>query len=374
MTDTDIMGVAQDLKSGIEGLVSDFNGKKARDDQRFQKLEDFVAEYQKSAQTRTVGGPGMRQVAEGTKSMINHIRTGEVPQVQYGPDGLKAATVSNNPNGGYFAIPEFQDRVLQRMYDLSPMRQICEVISVSSNLAMLPYEVSPPKGKWVGETEKRDKDSDAKIGVAQIPVNEYVVKTAISNTLLEDSNWIGIEDYLVNSASDAIDRDVGDAFVSGDGFNKPHGLYVDKALKTVPTGAASAITTDCLFDAMAAVPNDALRNARWTMSMGTFLAFVKQFGKDSGYVNMPLSDGMPARLLGYPVTFINAPKVAAGNIVATFGDHFHAYKIVQRMGLQYQRDPFTGADDNLVYTRFRTRVGGMLVMPQSVVGVKVGAS
>ena len=140
------MGVAQDLKSGIEGLVSDFNGKKARDDQRFQKLEDFVAEYQKSAQTRIVGGPGMRQVAEGTKSMINHIRTGEVPQVQYGPDGLKAATVSNNPNGGYFAIPEFQDRVLQRMYrshyrpDLSALYHIQCVFQVLYRITPCSYK------------------------------------------------------------------------------------------------------------------------------------------------------------------------------------------------------------------------------------------
>ena len=107
--------------------------------------------------------------------------------------------------------------------------------------------------------------------------------------------------------------------------------------------------------------------------MSTFLAFVKQFGKDSTYYNMPLADGFPARLMGYPVTFINAPKVAAGEIVATFGDHRNAYKIVQRVGLQYQRDIFTGADDNLVYTRYRTRVGGMMVMPESVVGIKVGA-
>lgn len=368
------MEVACGLRSDITGLVTEYRNQKQAQDEQYRKLEKAIADIQREQQLQTVPGPGSMQVSEGSKAMIEYLRTGNAPTVQFDETGKKSATVNNPPNGGYFAVPDFQARVIQKMYDLSPMRQICEVINVNGNIAVLPYEVSPPKGKWVGETEKRDKVSDAKLGVAQIPVNEYIIKTGISNTLLEDSNLVGIEEYITNSASQAIDRDVGDAFVTGDGDRKPMGLYKDKSLKTVPTGSASAITTDCLFDAMAAVPNDALRNARWTMSMATFLAFVKQFGKDSTYYNMPLGEGFPARIFGYPVTFVNAPKVAAGNIVATFGDHFNAYKIVQRMGLQYQRDTLTGADDNLTYTRFRTRVGGMLVMPQSVVGVKVGAS
>lgn len=370
---TEVMEAARGLKSGIEGLVTDVRTMQQAQADQYKKLEDAIVELQRGAQLRTEPGVKSMQVSEGVKSMIEHIRTGQAPTIQYDASGVKSATVSNPPNGGYFAVPEFQNRVLQRMYETSPMRQICEVINISGNMAVLPYEVSPPDGKWVGETEKRDKVSDVKVALAQIPVNEYVIKTAISNTLLEDANLVGIEDYIVNSATQAIERKVSDAFVTGDGDKKPLGLYVDPALKTVKTGQAAAVSTDALFDAMAAVPTDALSNARWTMSMSTFLAFVKQFGKDSTYYNMPLADGFPARLMGYPVTFINAPAVAAGNIVATFGDHAHAYKIVQRVSLQYQRDIYTGADDNLVYTRYRTRVGGMMVMPESVVGIKVGA-
>lgn len=373
MSDSAVLEAVYGLKSVTGGLVTDFKESKTRIDERISKLEDYVANAQKTAQLAPVEGGDARNI-EGIKSMVGYLRTGNAPEVQYEPDGSKAATVSNPPTGGYFAVPEFQRSVIQRMYDLSPMRQICQVININGNIAMLPYEVQPPKGKWVGETEKRSETSDIRVGIAQIPVNEYIVKTAISNTLLEDSNLIGIEDYIINAASSAIDRDVGDSFVTGDGFNKPRGLYTDPSLKTIPTGNASAITTDCLFDALGSVPNDALRNGRWTMTMKTFLAFVKQFGKDSSYYNMPLSEGFPARLLGYPVTFINAPQIGAGNIVATFGDHMNAYKIIQRVGLQYQRDELTGADDNLVYTRFRTRVGGMLVMPESVVGIRVGAS
>ena len=371
MTDTGIIEAVKGLSTDMGGLVSDYRKAQARSDERLKAVEDAIVQMQKSAQLGAA--PVQGGVCEGTKSMIGYLRTGRAPEVTYDEKGVKSATVNDPPTGGYFAVPDFQRRVIERMYDLSPMRQICEVINVNGNISVLPYEVAPPTGNWVGETQKRDKVSDAKVGVAQIPVNEYVVKVAISNTLLEDSNLIGIEDYLINSASSAIDRDVGDAFVSGDGHNKPRGLYADEKLKTVKTGDASGVTIDSLYAAMAAVPNDALREARWTMSMATFLAFVKEFGTESGYVNMPMGDSFPPRIFGYPVTFIKAPDIAANNIVATFGAHRHAYKIVQRVGLQYQRDIYTGADDNLVYTRFRTRVGGQLVMPEAVVGIKVSA-
>lgn len=373
---TDIRAEFKGLQESINKLPGAYDQKFNKQNEEIKKLRDAIAEMQEKSQMSRIEISGERQITDGVKSMIGYIRTGAAPEVQYDESGtqIKAATVSNPPNGGYFAIPDFQSRVLQKLEDMSPMRQICETINVSGNISMLPYEVSPPTGKWVGETEKRNKDSDVKIGVAQIPVNEYVVRTSISNTLAEDSNLVSIEDYLINSASKAIDRDVGDTFVTGDGFNKPEGLYASKRLRTVQSGKAKAVTTDMLYNAMAAVPNEALRNARWTMSMKTFLEIVKQFGTDSSYVNMPLSQSIPASIFGYPVTFVNAPDTTKdGNICATFGDHYHAYKIVQRSGLQYQRDPYTGADDNMIITRFRTRCGGQLVMPEAVVGIKVGA-
>lgn len=367
-----MMSEIKSLGDSMSRLGTAIDAKLSPMGKSIEDLTDAVAELQRSSQL-AVGAKAMGDVNEGVKALIHHIRTGQAPEVQYDNEGMKSATVSNPPSGGYFAVPEFANRVIQRMYDTSPMRQICEVINVSGNIAMLPYEATPPKGRWVGETETRKPDTDVRVGMAQIPVNEYIVRISASNTLIEDANTVGIEDYLINACSAAIDRDVGNAFVSGDGDRKPRGLYVDPELPTITSGNATGVSVDMLYDAMGAVPNDALRNARWTMSMRTFLEIAKEFGSTSNYISMPLSQSIPAMLFGYPVTFIDAPAVDSGEVFATFGDHNHAYKIIQRIGLQYQRDVYTGADDNLVITRFRTRVGGQLVMPEAVVGIKMGA-
>ena len=75
-------------------------------------LKDAIAELQRSAQLRTEPGVKSMQVSEGVKSMIDYLRTGSAPTIQYDMAGIKSATVSNPPNGGYFAVPEFQNRVI----------------------------------------------------------------------------------------------------------------------------------------------------------------------------------------------------------------------------------------------------------------------
>lgn len=64
---------------------------------------------------------------------------------------------------------------------------------------------------------------------------------------------------------------------------------------------SSAFDSDAIFDIIAGVPEEALDNAKWYLSMDTFMAIAKSFGKDSSYCNMPLGNGVPASIMGYPV-------------------------------------------------------------------------
>ena len=67
--------------------------------------------------------------------------------------------------------------------------------------------------------------------------------------------------------------------------------------------------------------------------------------------------GMPAMLLGYPVTIADdMPGVGAGMLPIAFGDFGQGYTVVDSSLMRVLRDPFTQKPYVLFYTH--TRVGG----------------
>lgn len=332
-----------------------------------KSLKDAVEAIQIAQKKYEFGAAatGARQPMDDTKALAAYL-SGKSATFE----SKTVGTVLNPVSGGYLAIPWFSDRVIKKLFDTSPMMDVAEVFQVDGNIAELPVEVDEVAGKWVGEVETRP-DATWKVGMANIPINEYVAKAPVSQVLLEDSNLVGIEDYLTNSATGSIGRAIGKAFVQGDGNKKPVGIFSSPDLSTNTSKTTATIETDDLLDAMGSVPSEALYNAKWLMSTKTFYEIVKEFKNQSGVVQMPLADGFGPMIYGKEVHFMDAPDgTVSNNIGVVFGDIFNAYKICIRRSLEMQRDPYSGADDGQVILRYRTRVGGGLVQPGSVIGIK----
>lgn len=332
-----------------------------------KSLKDAVADIQMS-ERKTADSPYGSKVSEGFKSFVADMRKRAPIE---GKD-FTVASIANPPSGGYTAAPDYVTRIFEKHYNSSPIMQHAEVIDVTGNTAELYYETDEGDGNWVGELEERT-GSMGGIGKATIPVNEYTFPISISMQLLEDSVIDNIQNYLVSRATRKMTRAIGDAFVNGDGFKKPEGVFASPNLPTVNSGEAAGLTLDCLFDAMGAIPNDLDANAKWFMSKATFLDIYKTYGTENTWINMPLSDDLRPSILGHEVVFVNAPEVGAGSIPIVYGDMFDAYKIVRRLAINTQVDYNTGWRKGLVYVNNRVRIGGQLLMPGSVVGIKVGA-
>ncbi|HVI27616.1 phage major capsid protein, partial [Hansschlegelia sp.] len=83
--------------------------------------------------------------------------------------------------------------------------------------------------------------------------------------------------------------------------------------------------------------------------------------------------GQPATINQAPVAEIpGMPTVAAGNIVALYGDMPQTYLVVDRIGVNVLRDPFT----NKPFVHFYTtkRVGGGVFNPEPMKALKVAAN
>ena len=342
----------------IEGIKSSI-GAIPNYGEDIKELKDAVAKMQLAEQKTGFGG--MPTGTPEMKSIVDYMAGREVKTT---------GTVLVPSSGGYLSVPYFADRVFPKLYNNSPMMSVAEVIQVDGNIAELPIEVSAVDGSWVGEIEQRTA-SDWKLGMANIPVNEYISVMPVSQVLLEDSNLTSIESYLTNNAARSIGRAVGKAFVSGTGNKQPEGLFTSANLPTFAnTGAGYTVDIDDLFTAMGKVPAEALDNAKWLMSSTEFFNLAANY-KDEGVVLMPMADGFRPQIFGHEVVFMDAPNEGTSNAIpVVFGDIFNAYKIVMRKSLEMQRDPYSKADYGQVVMRYRTRVGGALVQPDSVIGIK----
>lgn len=120
----------------------------------------------------------------------------------------------------------------------------------------------------------------------------------------------------------------------------------------------------------------AASNAKWVMNWGTFMNIAKSDKKDLNLATMPISEDIPARILGREVIFCPEMQDCStdGNVCAILADWKDAYVTVQSGGMTYLRDPYSEAGTSTTNLHFWQRVGGQCVRPEAVVKITVGAS
>ncbi|MEP7240428.1 MAG: phage major capsid protein, partial [Devosia sp.] len=164
----------------------------------------------------------------------------------------------------------------------------------------------------------------------------------------------------------------GTAFVTGNGTNKPKGFLASTMvaetswawgkLGYVKTGVSGAFAasdqSDILVDLVYALKAGYRQNATWVMNRKTQAA-VRKLKDDSGnYIWQPAAtaDGK-ATLMGFPlVEAEDMPDIGADSLSIAFGDFRRGYLVVDRMGVNVLRDPYSAKPYVLFYTT--KRVGG----------------
>ncbi|MFA6710495.1 MAG: phage major capsid protein [Candidatus Methanomethylophilaceae archaeon] len=362
----------EELKKGLNDYKmysESYKTMKSQVDDISKKLDDSIKGYdddivalKKSVSMAPASGAG--SISPEMKAMIEFAIEG------------KTATVATPSSGGYVVPNEFISRVIPKLRDIDNIRANAETIPVSGMVADVPYEVSEGESSWVGETEDRSGvKGEGTIGLAHIPVNELVSRLSISNRLMQ-SNLIEMDTYLTNALISKMNRDTEKAFATGDGFNKPSGVFNDTNITQVASGAASALTINGLISLVSSLTDSASMDGRIYGSRST-LGEIAKLRDDKNPIWQPsLGNGLPPTVLGYSYMFCpSAPgATTAGNIPLVFGNMFSAYKIVQGNSMTMTRDTLTGVSKGLTYIYFSSNVGGQVVMPSSLVAQKIAAS
>lgn len=368
------------LKAKADGkAVGDFEAKLSKLNEVMDAIKEQVKEVEKKAGRPGTGGDVDPSRAEHKTAFGKFLRKGD-------DDGLaalqaKAYNITTDADGGY-AVPEELDRdILSQLIDVSPIREIANVRTVSTSDYKKLVNVRGTASGWVDEDDARTATSGSSMAQVTPFMGELYAYPQATQQMLDDV-FFNAEQFITEECAAEFARAEGAAFVTGDGVKKPKGFLAYATAATADStrafGTLEHLATGVAGGWAASNPSDILTtlvhklkaglraNARWVMNKG-LLAEIRTFKNvDGDYIWRPgLEAGQPDRLLGYAITEAeDMPVKAASSLSVAFGDFRRGYTIVDRIGTRILRDPYT----NKPYVGFYVtkRVGGMVVDSQAI--------
>ncbi|MCG8445909.1 MAG: phage major capsid protein [Hyphomicrobiales bacterium] len=277
----------------------------------------------------------------------------------------KALSVGSNPDGGYLVPTARSARIITRVYESSPIRQLATVETIGTSELEIPIDIDEADAGWVGETEARPETGNPDLGLQRIPVHEIYAKPRASQKFLEDAS-VDVEAWIDRKVSEKMARVEATAFVIGNGVNKPRGILTypagsagdRKTILQYASGGATTITADAIVGMPFQIKSEYLANSVWLMKRSTVAAVMLLKDGQGQYLWRPaLQPGQPSILGGHAVNMADdMPIIGAGNLPIAFGDFQRGYTVVDRLGITVLRDPYSAKPLIEFYTR--KRVGG----------------
>jgi len=348
------------------------------------------AEAYKGAFLAWVRNPGDPEVRTALQQRAKALR--QVESKAGGDDGFETRatqTVTSSNSAGGFALPEVIERSIARLsVDISPIRQIATVRTVGSPDYKELFDVNGAAFEWVAEAGTRSQTNTSDLAEVAPTFGMASAKPQASEESLDDL-FFNVEQWLIETAAEAIAQGEGSAFVSGNGTNKPTGFLagptplttVDASrafgtLQYIASAQASAMptSTDIFYDLVYSLRARYRANARFVTNKLVLASLRKYKDTTNQYLWQPsLQAAQPATFLGYGITEAeDMPAVAANAFPLAFGDFKEGYLIADRVGMRMTRDEITSPGFVKFYVR--KRVGGRLRNTQAIKLLKIAAS
>lgn len=341
-----------------------------------------AAEAKAAAQFGELIGKGdysAEELKQYRADLGNYLRRNEV----------KATTmqVATDPSGGFWVTPDVNGRMVKKIYETTPMRQLANVVSIGTDRLEGPIDNGEGDAAWVSEMGTRNQTDMAQIGMWAIDVNELYAYPLVTQKLLEDAK-IDIEAWIADKSVSKFSRKENAAFVNGDGVGKPKGFMAYPVAATadatrawgtfqyVPGGHASLLNNaDAIIDLIFELKAGYRQGAGFMAARRTLGGIRKlKDGQGNYLVDLRLRDGaLVESIFGFGVTDgEDMPVVGANAVPLAYGDFAEAYTIVDRLGIGTVRDNITRP--GFVKYHMRKRVGGGAVNFEALKFLKIATS
>ncbi|QPM89927.1 phage major capsid protein [Pseudooceanicola algae] len=367
----EIVSPMAEVKSAMTGFMREFKDFQSDIQERLQQQESrFTMLDRKSL---TAARPALANAAEveapHQKAFAAYVRTGD-------DDGLRSldlegkALASLTGDGGYLVDPVTSDTIQSVMNSAASIRQVANVVNVNATSYDVLVDTSDVGAGWDDETSVSETSTPG-VDRISIPLHELSALPKASQRLLDDSAF-DIESWLAERIADKFARAEADAFVNGDGADKPMGFLTHTKvaesswswdnLGYIATGTSGGFDpsepADAIVDLVYALGARYRANGTFVMNSKTAGAVRKLKDGDGRFLwSDGLAAGEPARLMGYPVLIAeDMPDISSGSYAIAFGDFHAGYTVAERPDLRILRDPFSAKPHVLFYAT--KRVGG----------------
>ena len=293
---------------------------------------------------------------------------------------LNTMQTNNDPNGGYLTSPDRTGRMVQLIYETTPMRELATVVTTTKDRIEGDLDLDEVTGGLKGETEPVTETSTPTVGRYAIIMGEFWAQPKVTQRIIDDADR-DLESWLDKKVSDKISRLENYNFVNGPGVKGPRGFLTYAAglntkssygkIEQIKTGANGAFATragevngaDVFIKTVGTMKNGLLNaSCRWLMSRVT-LAQVRMLKDGQGnylwQADFGKYDG--GSILNYGITLgEDMPQIANDSLSIAFGNWKEGYTIYDHVaGFRTLRDNLTEKGYVKFYTTRRT--GGDVV-------------
>jgi len=298
-------------------------------------------------------------------------------------DSLKAingSTVSNDPNAGYLSEADFSSEYIKQVDDATVFRGMARIFRVNNYKGIgFPELKIEASAEWGGEVTKQPETSVG-FGRRSLKPHDVKAKLKASETLLRNTtNFQG--DIIIPQLAKAHAELTENAFMNGDGVNKPLGVFAasDEGISTnrdIESSTSGEIDMDVLREMVTGIKSPYLVNAKYLMHRLVYREIANLKNSEGNYyVNMMgARDDIFGNLNGYGITLSEyAPSsVTAGTYAAIFGD-FSNYWIQEALAPSIRVLDQLYAETNQIGYISNSQVDGAPMLEEAFIRLKIKA-
>lgn len=356
------------VEKTVDTLVQSFQAFREENAAELKSMKGQMVDSSKPHLTRPAKSNqtgGSMENCEYKTAFQTYVRTGNEAALR----NIEAKSLStlSGDDGGYTIPQTLMNQLDRNLGDISVIRRMASVMSVSSSSVDLLLNTDDAAVGWSGENDVRGDTTTPKLRKLSVAVHEMYAKPRATQKLLDDSA-INVEKWLSDSIAHRLCAVENHAFLFGDGHNKPTGILSYETGDEATWGTFKHVEfdedniIDNLIDMFAGIKGKYLDGACWLLSRSTLAHLRKLKDQDGRHIWQPSLDAKtPSLLLGYPVELCDdMPALGSEESPSViFGNFAQAYQIVDRQGVSVLRDPYSAKPHVEFYTT--KRVGGDVV-------------